>query len=76
MKTAFKNYATRTEAITSLQIGDSILLAPYNEGEYAREQASIKSCAVRKGMHVELKQVLIVIEGEIPQSLIRVTRTS
>ncbi|HBJ3132776.1 TPA: hypothetical protein LBO30_004166 [Salmonella enterica subsp. enterica serovar Anatum] len=73
-KTKFKNLLPRTEAIASLEIGDSILLAPYSDGEYAREQASIKSAAVRKGMHVALKQVMVVIEGEVVQYMIRVTR--
>ena len=74
-KVAIKNLLSRTEAITSLQVGESILLAPYNDGEYAREQASLKSVAVRKGMHVTLKQALIAIEGEVVQYMIRVTRT-
>ncbi|ECG1706398.1 hypothetical protein D9P02_19825 [Salmonella enterica subsp. enterica] len=73
-KTKFKNLLPRTEAIASLEVGDSILLAPYNDGEYAREQTSIKSAAVRKGMHVALKQVMVVIEGEVVQYMIRVTR--
>ncbi|EAW1477489.1 hypothetical protein CJ745_19310 [Salmonella enterica subsp. enterica] len=73
-KTKFKNLLPRTVAIASLEVGDSILLAPYNDGEYAREQASIKSAAVRKGMHVALKQVMAVIEGEVVQYMIRVTR--
>lgn len=40
-KTKFKNLLPRTETIASLEVGDSILLAPYNDGEYARELASV-----------------------------------
>ncbi|EBV0135958.1 hypothetical protein DNI05_08590 [Salmonella enterica subsp. enterica serovar Newport] len=42
-KTKFKNLLPRTEAISSLEVGDSILLAPYNDGEYAREQDKVKN---------------------------------
>ncbi|EDQ0265399.1 hypothetical protein CSP17_002163 [Salmonella enterica subsp. arizonae] len=40
------------------------------------KQTSIKSAAVRKGMHVELKQVMVVIEDEMVQYMIRATRKS
>lgn len=76
MKTNYKNYATRTEAIRQMEVGDTILIVPYSEGEYAREQASLKSCAVRMGRKVELKQVMMVVEDEVPQYFIRVTRTN
>ncbi|HFU2857271.1 TPA: hypothetical protein ACGQ50_000811 [Enterobacter cloacae] len=76
MKTLFKNYATRTEALRSLKVGDSILLMPYKEGDYAREQASLASTAVRIGIMVEQRQALICIEGEVTQNFIRVKRVS
>ena len=66
MKTTYKNHATRTDAIRQMEVGDTILIVSYSEGEYAREQASLK---------FELKQVMIVVEDEIPQYFIRVTRT-
>lgn len=74
-QTSFKNPLTRTETIRAMEIGDSVLIAPYTPGEYAREQASLKSVAVREKFHVELKKVTILIEGEVPQYFIRVTRT-
>lgn len=72
-----RNYATRTAALTmleSMNIGESILLAPYNTGAYQQESSSLKAVACKKGFKVELKKALIVIEDEIPQSFLRVTR--
>lgn len=77
MTTQFKNYATRTEAVRALggmAKGESILLTPYNTGAYQQESGSLKACAIRLGMKVELKQALMVIEGEIPVPMLRVTR--
>lgn len=74
MKTQIQNHASRTEAIRGLEIGDSILLVPYADAEYPREQACLKSTATRLGYKIELKKALIVIEGEPPQLSMRVTR--
>lgn len=70
-----KNVLARSETLRLLAVGDTVLVAPYTPGAYAREQASLKSSAVRMGIHVELKKVTILIEGEMPQNFIRVTRT-
>lgn len=75
-QTVFKNLLTRTDMIRKLKIGDAVLVPPYTPGQYAREQASLKSAAVREGIHVELKKVTIIIEGELPQYFIRVLRTN
>lgn len=72
-----RNYATRTAALTALEsmdIGESILLAPYNIGAYQQESSSLKAVACKKGFKVELKKALIAIEDEISQPLLRVTR--
>lgn len=70
-----RNYATRTQALTALEgmgPGESILLAPYNPGAYQQESSSLKAVACKKGITVELKKVLMVSEGEIPQQFLRV----
>lgn len=77
MTTTFKNYATRTAAVKALagmQVGDAILLTPYNTGAFQQESSSLKATAIKHGIKVELKQALMVIEGEIPVPVLRVTR--
>ncbi|MEG5932486.1 hypothetical protein UXN85_20685 [Enterobacter hormaechei] len=72
-----KNVVTRTEAVKALMAmpkGDSILLAPYNPGAYQQESSSLKAVACKFGIKVELKKALIVIEGEISQPYLRVSR--
>lgn len=72
-----RNYATRTAALTALEsmdIGESILLTPYNIGAYQQESSSLKAVACKKGFKVELKRALVVIEDEIPLPFLRVTR--
>ncbi len=77
MTTQFKNYATRTAAVRALADmakGESILLTPYNPGAYQQESSSLKATSLKQGFKVELKQALMVIEGEIPIPMLRVTR--
>lgn len=79
MTTTLKNYATRTAAVRALAgmaRGESILLTPYNPGAYQQESSSLKATSLKQGFKVELKQVLMVVEGEIPLTMLRVTRGS
>lgn len=72
-----KNLLNRTDAVKTLAAmnkGESILLTPYNPGAYQQESSSLKAVACKQGIKVELKRVLIVIEDEIPQQFVRVTR--
>ncbi|MDR2264361.1 MAG: hypothetical protein LBE93_13035 [Enterobacter asburiae] len=75
MGSKYRNHNTRTEALRQLaQPGDSILLVPYNEGAFQQESSSLKAASIKQGMKVELKSVLVVVEGELPQRFLRVTR--
>ena len=76
-QTTIKNLLNRTDAVKTLAAmtpGESILLAPYNPGAYQQESSSLKAVACKQGIKVELKRALIVIEDEIPQQFVRVTR--
>ncbi|HDT6543940.1 TPA: hypothetical protein QFT03_000853 [Kluyvera ascorbata] len=71
----YRNYNTRTEALRQLkELGECILLFPYNEGAFQQESTSIKAASIRQGMKVELKSALLVVEGELPQRVLRVKK--
>lgn len=73
----YRNHNTRTEALRQLkELGDCILLLPYNEGAFQQESTSIKAASIRQGMKVELKSVLLVVEGELPQRVLRVKKVA
>ena len=68
MASKYLNYNTRTEALRQLkEPGDSILVVPYNDSGFQRESTTLKAAAIKQSMKVELKSVLLVVEGELPQ---------
>lgn len=77
--TVYRNYATRTQAVSTLKdmpLGESILLMPYNTGAYQQESSSLKAVACKQGIKIELKKVMLVVEDEIPQQFLRVKRVT
>ena len=77
MANKYLNYNTRTEALRQLKApGDSILIVPYNDGGFQRESTSLKAAAIKQSMKTELKSVLLVVEGELPQRFLRVTKVA
>ena len=73
----YRNYNTRTEALRQLkELGECILLFPYNEGAFQQESTRIKAASIRQGMKVELKSALLVVEGELPQRVLRVKKVA
>lgn len=69
----YVNYRSRTETLTQMNEGDSILLTPYNV-TFQRESASIKSIGTKLKRKFALQSVLVVVEGELPVRFLRVTR--
>lgn len=74
MASRYRNHNSRSEALKQLEQGQSILLVPYREGAYKQEATSITAASVRLGIKVELKSVLVSVEGEVSERVLRVTR--
>ena len=74
MASRYRNHNSRSEALRQLAMGESILLVPYRDGAYKQEATSITAASVRLGIKVELKSVLVSVEGEVSERLFRVTR--
>ncbi|HBM2815684.1 TPA: hypothetical protein LU109_003596 [Enterobacter hormaechei subsp. xiangfangensis] len=74
MTTNYINYASRTEALSKMEPGESILLVPYGNAEFQRESSNIKVMAKRMKRIFTIKSVLMVVEGEVPARFLRVTR--
>lgn len=73
---ALINYASRRNAMQSLDVGQSILLFPAPGLTVAKETSSILVTALRLGYKVSVKSSLLVVEGEVSQRVLRVTRLS
>ena len=57
--TLYRNYATRTQAVTALNklpLGESIMIVPYNPGAYQQESGSLKAVACKQRIKIELKR--------------------
>lgn len=69
----FKNVTGRTDAVSRLDIGDSLLWVP----EYVDTSTDMKhlqTSARTRGIKVSCRKVLLVVEGEVSEVLIKVER--
>lgn len=68
------NYATRRDALAALEPGESILLVAAPGLTLGKETTSIQVTARRLGIRVAVKSMLLVVEGEVSERVLRVTR--